>query len=449
MKPELLARYGAGNVPRYTSYPTAPNFSAAIGEREYRAWLGSAPPDAGASIYVHVPFCRSMCWYCGCHTTVASRADPVERYVAALEREAELVAGAAKARFRVRHVHLGGGTPTLMAPDRMIRLMSVLRSLFRFDRSAEVAIEIDPRTLDGAMAAALGAAGFTRASLGVQSFDPDVQQKINRIQSFDQTEAAASMLRRNGIGGLNLDLIYGLPLQTIESCAATVEQALRLAPDRFAVFGYAHVPSFKRHQRRIDAASLPGPAKRLAQFEAIAALLGAAGYVQIGLDHFARPQDSLARAAAAGRMRRNFQGYTNDDSPLLIGLGASAIGRLAQGYVQNVVVIGRYEQRVAAGKLPVERGCSLSPEDRLRGRIIERIMCDYEVDVGALCAGFGRNPDGLIKDARLDRLQLDGLIERSGTWVRVLPEARPLVRSVAAAFDSYLPGAEEFHARAL
>lgn len=449
MKPEVYARYGGGNVPRYTSYPTAPHFSPDIGEALYRRWLSGLIRDIDMSLYLHLPFCRSMCWYCGCHTTVTARREPVDRYLAALGREAELVAGAAPRRLRLTHLHFGGGTPTLMEPAQIASLMAGLRDCFEFAATAEIAIEVDPRTLTAEMAAALGRSGFTRASLGVQSFDPEVQRAINRVQSFEETAAATAALRRNGIAGVNFDLIYGLPGQTVASCLDTVEKALRLAPDRFSVFGYAHVPSFKRHQRRIDTVALPGTAERLAQSLAVAAALVSAGYVQIGLDHFARPGDALARAAGAGRLRRNFQGYTTDGAEVLIGLGASAIGRLPGGYVQNAVPISDYEKRVVAGELPIARGRAISSEDRLRGRIIERIMCDYEVDVGALCAGFGHDPGMLIDEAKLEGLRRDGIIERSGTSLRVRPEARPLVRSVAAAFDAYLAGTEGCHARAV
>jgi oxygen-independent coproporphyrinogen-3 oxidase len=449
MNPEVFARYGGSSVPRYTSYPTAPHFSGGVGEANYRSWLGSLASDMDISLYLHVPFCRSMCWYCGCHTTVTARREPIDRYLAALQREAELVAAAAPHHFGLAHLHFGGGTPTLMEPSQMTSLMAALRSCFDFKATAEIAIEVDPRSVSAEMAAALGHCGFNRASLGVQSFDPEVQTAINRIQSFEQTAAATEALRRNGLTGLNFDLIYGLPRQTVASCLDTVEKALRLEPDRFSVFGYAHVPSFKRHQRRIDAAALPGTSERLAQSLAVAEALVRAGYVQIGLDHFARPSDSLAQAAGAGRLHRNFQGYTTDGAEALIGLGASAIGRLPAGYVQNAVLISDYEKRVAAGQLPIARGRAISAEDRLRGRIIQRIMCDYEVDVDALCAGSGFDPRALIDERKLDDLVHDGLVERIGTLLRVRSGARPLVRSVAAAFDAYLPGSEERHARAV
>ena len=436
--PESFARYAGANVPRYTSYPTAPAFSPAVSEDIYREWLGAIPAGTDVSVYVHVPFCRAMCLYCGCHTTVTVRDEPIERYLGALEHEIDLAAKAMPAGLPLRHLHFGGGSPTLVPPRRMLALMHRLKSHFAFAPDAEIAIEVDPRTLSGELAAALGRAGFNRASIGVQSFDPAVQRAINRVQSFDETEAAIASLRQSGIARINLDLIYGLPHQTVDSCRATVEQALELAPDRFAVFGYAHVPAFKKHQRRIDGATLPGMEERLAQSQAIAASLRDAGFAEIGLDHYARADDPMAEAWRAGTLHRNFQGYTTDAAEALIGFGYSAIGHLPQGYVQNTVVISDYLKRVAEGRLPVARGYALCEEDRVRAAVIERIMCDRQVDLAAVCGRFGWEPERIEDRAYLDTLALDGLIERNGAMLEVTPDAYPLVRSVAAAFDAGL-----------
>ncbi len=449
ISPDCLARYGSAAVPRYTSYPTAPHFTEAVGETDYRAWLRALDPAAALSVYVHVPFCRAMCWYCGCHTTVTGRSDPIARYMAALEQEIALVADQLPARPAIQHLHFGGGTPTLMGPEGLAGFMAALRDRFDFAAGAEIAIEIDPRTLTGEMTAMLGAEGITRASLGVQSFDPQVQRAINRVQTFEETEAAVRGLRRSGIASINLDLIYGLPHQSVASCVETVERAVHLRPDRLSVFGYAHVPSFKRHQRKIDAAALPDVPERWAQFRAIAEALAGAGYAQIGLDHFALPDDALAKAAASGKLARNFQGYTTDSAPALIGLGSSAIGQLPQGYVQNSVLISDYQARIADGRLPVARGYALSRDDRLRGRIIARLMCDYEVDVAEACAPFGQDPDAIYPVDALARMEEDGLVERARYAVRVVPAARPLVRSVAAAFDAHLAASAGRHAGAV
>jgi oxygen-independent coproporphyrinogen-3 oxidase len=448
LSPELLARYADARMPRYTSYPTAPNFSNEVGEADYRSWLASLTPGA-ASLYVHIPFCRAMCWYCGCHTTVASREAPVARYLDSLVKEIELVSRYVRGLRTVSHLHFGGGTPTMMSPDQMRWIMGELRSRFAFEDEAEVAIEIDPRTLSNEMAEVLGECGFNRASLGVQSFDFRVQRAINRVQSFEQTQEAMRLLRANGIERVNFDLIYGLPNQSLESCLDTVEQAVTLRPDRLAVFGYAHVPAFKPHQRRIDEAALPDSDARFVHSRAIADALVRAGYVEIGLDHFALPDDPLAKAAGEGRLHRNFQGYTTDEAGVLIGLGASSIGRMPQGYVQNETRIPVYQRIVNEGRLPVARGYRFAGEDRLRGAVIERLMCDHRVDVGQVCREFDTDPARLLGSAKLGPLIADGLVEKSGAEISVKPHARPLVRSIAAAFDTHLEATADKFSRAV
>lgn len=448
LSPELLARYADARLPRYTSYPTAPHFSADVGEGQYRSWLARLPPT-DVSLYLHIPFCRAMCWYCGCHTTVAAREAPVLRYLDCLHQEIDLVARCAGSLLSVSHVHFGGGTPTLIPSEQMQLTMDRLKAHFRIAHEAEIAIEIDPRTLTSEMAEMLGACGFNRASIGVQSFDLEVQRAINRVQSFERTEAALRSLRGNGVQRINFDLIYGLPHQSLRSCLDTVEQAASLRPDRLAVFGYAHVPSFKPHQRRIASDTLPGSTERFVQSRAIAAALTQAGYVEIGLDHFALPDDPLALAASSGRLHRNFQGYTTDAAEVLIGLGASSIGRTPQGFVQNQVRIPHYQAAVAEGRLPVARGYAFAGDDRLRGALIERLMCDHRVDVASLCNRFGTDPDPLLSAPSLKRFLADGLIERHGGAILVRDHARPLVRSIAAAFDAHLVPRIDRHSRAV
>ena len=445
---ELLARYADARIPRYTSYPTAPHFSSEVGESDYRHWLASLPAT-DASLYLHIPFCRAMCWYCGCHTTVAAREAPVLRYLDSLRKEIALVARYSRDLLSIRHVHLGGGTPTLVPPNQMRSVMHDLRTRFGIAETAEIAVEIDPRVLMSQMAATLGSCGFNRASVGVQSFDPAVQQAINRVQSFEVTETAVRLLRSNGVARINFDLVYGLPNQSLQSCLETVEQALLLRPDRLAVFGYAHVPSFKPHQRKIDGSSLPDSELRFAQSRAIAGALVRAGYGEIGLDHFALPGDPLAEAAASGRLHRNFQGYTTDAAEVLIGLGASAIGRMPQGFVQNEVRIAEYRRLINESRLPTARGYRFAGEDRLRAAIIERLMCDHRVDLGAVCQGFGADPAKLLAATPLKPLIADGLVERQGTSLSVAHHARPLVRSIAAAFDAHLSSTGNRHSRAV
>ncbi|MBX9896776.1 MAG: oxygen-independent coproporphyrinogen III oxidase [Qipengyuania sp.] len=449
MHSDTFARYAASNVPRYTSYPTAPAFSPEVGEDAYRTWLASLDGGADASVYIHVPFCRAMCLYCGCHTTVTRREEPVERYLAALALEIDLVRAATPAPPRIGHLHFGGGSPTLIPPVRMIELVAQLRRCFGFAPDAEIAIEVDPRTLTEEMASALGTCGFTRASIGVQSFDPIVQRAIRRVQSFETTATAVRWLRGAGIERVNVDLIYGLPHQTVSACAETVEQSLEVRPDRFAVFGYAHVPDFKPHQRKLDPASLPDFAARLEQAAAIGEALRRAGYLEIGLDHFARPDDPLAEALRTGTLRRNFQGYTTDTAETLIGLGASSISRTKQGFVQNAVLISEYLKHVAKGRLPVARGYALTEEDTIRAAIIERIMCHRRVDLAGECARFGWDPDRVTDQDAIDTLVADGLVRKCGSVIEVTEPAHSLVRWVAAAFDGQLAHHRQRYSRAV
>lgn len=450
MRDDLRARYGEERLPRYTSYPTAPQFSEATGHEAYGEWLASIPSGATASLYLHVPFCRSMCWYCGCHTTITQRDAPIVDYLATLRREIGLVAERLSAPLPVRHVHFGGGTPTIMEPAEFVGIIDLMRRNFVLDGSEEIAVEIDPRTLTRTMTAALGEAGVTRASLGVQSFDPVVQRAINRIQSFEQTAKATNGLRQAGVHGVNFDLIYGLPHQTTESCVETVRQSIELRPERFSVFGYAHVPTFKKHQRKIDEAALPDGAARYEQAEAIAEALIAAGYRRIGLDHFALPEDTMARAQVDGVLHRNFQGYTTDPSDVLIGFGASAIGRLPQGYAQNEVVLGRYAERISRGELATAKGYALTADDRVRADLIERVMCDFRVDIDQVCRRHGAEAEAILRSTpRLRMLERDGIIQFRENVISVSDEARFLVRSVASAFDAYLGASGRTHSRAV
>ncbi|MDL2339908.1 MAG: oxygen-independent coproporphyrinogen III oxidase [Pseudomonadota bacterium] len=437
ISPVTFAKYARMRVPRYTSYPTAPNFRSEVGAGEYREWLGALQADVPVSLYLHIPFCQAMCWYCGCHTSVTRRPEPIARYVNALLTEIEAVAAIAPGRMTVSHLHWGGGSPTVLAPDDIKRIDRTLRHAFRFAPDAELAVEVDPRTLSGAVASAFAASGVNRVSVGVQSFDPAVQKAINRVQSVAQTASAVRMFRRRGVEAINFDLIYGLPHQTVASCVETVVQALAMRPNRLAVFGYAHVPSFKPHQRNIDQAVLPDPLERHRQAEVIADTLTDAGYVRIGLDHFALPGDSLTAAAAVRRLHRNFQGYTTDSSTTLIGFGASAIGRLPLGFVQNETNLPAYQRTIARGELATSRGCPVSSEDLRRAAIIEHLMCDYRADAGDLLP------------VAVGELERDGLIRRSGTLIEVTDEGRPLVRAVAAAFDAYLPHTPVRHVTAV
>ncbi|MBH5368379.1 oxygen-independent coproporphyrinogen III oxidase [Bradyrhizobium glycinis] len=450
MRADLAAIYGEERLPRYTSYPTAPHFSPAIGPDAYARWLAELPVAASASLYLHVPFCREMCWYCGCHTQIVRREELIAGYQRTLRSEIALTAESIGHRIKVEHIHFGGGTPTIMAPDAFAELMATMRQEFFVLPSAEIAVEIDPRTLTADMVEAMRLSGVNRASLGVQSFDPVVQRAINRVQSFAQTASVVEMLRGAGIEGINFDLIYGLPHQIMASCLETVRRSLALAPSRFSVFGYAHVPQFKKHQRMINEAVLPDGLARHDQACAIANALKEAGYVQIGLDHFARPDDAMAVAFEQGTLRRNFQGYTTDRSEVLLGFGASAIGHLPQGYVQNEVQIGAYAQSIAAGRLATAKGYGLTNDDRLRADIIERIMCEFGADLGDICARHGAEAGAMLKSAwRLKPLISDGVVRLDGDRLAVAGDSRFLVRSVAAAFDAHLDPGKQLHSRAV
>ena len=450
MRADLAAIYGEERLPRYTSYPTAPHFSPAIGPDTYARWLAELPAGASASLYLHVPFCREMCWYCGCHTQIVRRDELIAGYQRTLRNEIALAAETIGRRIKVEHIHFGGGTPTIMAPEALVELMATMRQKFFVLPSAEIAVEIDPRTLTVDMVEAMRLSGVNRASLGVQSFDPVVQRAINRVQSFEQTASVVDMLRRAGIEGINFDLIYGLPHQTVASCLDTVRRSLALAPDRFSVFGYAHVPDFKKHQRMINEAVLADGLARHDQSCAIANALKEAGYVQIGLDHFVRPGDSMAVALEQRTLRRNFQGYTTDKSEVLLGFGASAIGHLPQGYVQNEVQIGAYAQSIAAGRLATAKGYGLTDDDRLRADIIERIMCEFGADLGDICARHGAEAGTMLKSAaRLKPLISDGIVRLDGDRLAVAKDSRFLVRSVAAAFDAHLDPGKQLHSRAV
>ncbi len=448
---DAWTRYAGERLPRYTSYPTAAQFHPGICADDYRAWIGALEPQARVSLYLHIPFCASLCWYCGCHTTVTRRQEPVERYLRALHREIGAVADEAPGPLPVGHIHFGGGTPTIVGPKAFGALVQALAERFRIEPGAEIAVETDPRELTTEMADALGKAGVTRASIGVQTFDPAVQAAINRVQSFAETEAATQALRGAGVGAINLDVLYGLPGQTVRSCRETIERCLDLRPDRFAVFGYAHVVAFKKHQRLIDAAQLPDVRARQEQAEAIGEALQAAGYVRVGFDHFALPTDRLARAAAEGTLRRNFQGYTTDTCDTLIGFGASAIGRLPQGYIQNEVPVGTYCERVQRDGLATVKGYRLGEDDRLRAEIIERLMCDLDVDLAAVCGRHGADIAPVLEPAlpRLTQLAADGIVAIDGSRVRVPEESRLLVRLAAAAFDAQLALAGRTFSRAV
>ena len=438
------------NLPRYTSYPTAVSFEPVQGEAETREWLASTRADQVISAYVHVPFCKRLCWYCGCHTSVFHEYDRVRAFYQTLRLEVDLWADAMGPHAGAAHLHFGGGSPNALSPEDFIGLAKHMTDRFRLRPGAEVAAELDPGMLTEAFIDAAGEAGVTRVSLGVQTFDPVVQAKVNRIQPFDMVEAANNRLRKAGVGAINFDLMYGLPGQTPGNVAASTAAAVTLRPDRVAVFGYAHVPWMKKHQVMIKEADLADVAGRWAQAEAADETLRAAGYRRIGLDHYALPDDPLSIAADRAALRRNFQGYTDDPAPVLVPIGPSSIGRFAEGFVQNAITTDIWGREVEAGRLPVARRQRVTPEDDLRAAVIERLMCDLAVDVGAMCQAHGFAPSALDEPVRAAAaLEADGLCEVQGRRIRIPAEASRLMRVVAACFDAFLPVTAKRHALAV
>ena len=438
-----LLAYASANLPRYTSYPTAPHFTP-LDEAALRGWLAETGPTDTLSLYVHVPFCASLCWYCGCHTAVTRSAARIARYGAALAEEARLLGAVLPAHGGVAALHLGGGTPTTLGPEGLIALGAALRQSFPFQQNAEIAAELDPRTLDTRMIDALAGMGLTRASLGVQDISPKVQRLIGRVQPAEQVAVAVERLRAAGIGGINMDLIYGLPGQGVAEVEASARFAAENGADRVAVFGYAHVPWMKSHQKAIRLEDLPDANLRMAQAEAAARVLTDAGYVAIGLDHFARPEDAMARAATSGRLRRNFQGYTTDEAPVLLGLGASAIGRCRTGFFQNNADERGWLAAVEAGRLPIARGRGFTAENLIRACIIERIMCDEALDLALV-------PPEILASARpkLAALIADGLVAEGDGRLAMTAKGARFLRHLAACFDAYLAPATARHSAAV
>lgn len=439
-------------VPRYTSYPTAPHFHAGIREAEYGVWLENLPRQADLSLYMHIPFCDSLCWFCGCHTRITRRYEPVGLYLGGLIREIRMAAEKVPDRATVSHIHWGGGSPTMLSPDDIRRLGAATREAFTLKPGCEFAVEIDPRGLDQARIDALAEIGLTRVSLGVQDFDPEVQWAINREQSFEETQRVAQAFRAHGVASLNIDAIYGLPHQNEARLLATLDKVVSLNPDRIALFGYAHVPWMKKHQEMIPPEALPGIEERFVQAESAARFLSAAGYIRVGIDHFAKPADALAVAARRGVLRRNFQGYTVDPADALIGFGASAISSLPDGYAQNEPTTGRYLALVSEGKLPIARGVALSEEDRLRRAVIEALMCRMEIDERTLAQSAAPEAAKAEIRAELDQFRDEvrrGWVIRTRDGLIVTEAGRPFLRLIAARFDAYLAQAAGRHSVAV
>jgi len=429
-----VRRYATLQVPRYTSYPTAAEFAPLTGNADHRRWLAQLDPAEPVSLYLHVPYCSDICHYCGCHTKKTNREDTVAAYRDALAAEIRLVGAELSGQIAVARLHWGGGTPGILGAAGLAAVIGVLREHFVFQPAFEHAIELDPRYVTPAFAATLAGLGVNRVSLGVQDVNPRVQAAIGRLQPLAMVEGAVSALRDAGITAINFDLIYGLPLQTVESLCQTCATVAALAPARIAYYGYAHLPERKANQRLIDPADLPDADARFAQAAVIAAQFASRGYVPIGIDHFARPDDPLAQAARNGGLHRNFQGYTDDDRTILVGFGASAISEFPGGYVQNVADVPRYMRTVAGGDLPSARGCAIDAGDRSRARIIESLLCQFGADLGALAPG----EDFSEETALLQPFTRDGLAVVDGSRVTITPAGRTVARVIASVFDLYL-----------
>lgn len=423
--PDLLAT----PVPRYTSFPTAAEFDGTIGPAAMGEALASVSADQPVSLYLHIPYCEELCWYCGCNTGAANRTQRVQAYLQRLIEEIGQVAVALGGRGRVRRIAWGGGSPNALDPGDFDTVMAHLARAFRLDDPV-VSVEVDPRGFAKPWADALRRNRVTRVSLGVQTFAPEIQAAIGRVQPHVMIEAAVALLRAAGVTSLNFDLMYGLPGQNVRTLAATLDAATAMAPERLAVFGYAHVPHLIARQRRIDASALPDAVARFAQAEFAYQRLTRDGFVPVGFDHFAVPQDALAVAAASGTLRRNFQGFTEDQADVLIGLGASAISQFPAWLLQNEKNAGRYHLRIANGQFAVERGWARSAADQAIGRAIEQLLCQGR-------ATLARLPGRGVVAERLARYVAAGLARWEGEALAIDPHGLPYARAIAAALDPY------------
>lgn len=422
--PDLLAT----PVPRYTSFPTAAEFGD-MDARDMEEALARVAPDAALSLYLHIPYCHEICWYCGCNTGAANRTTRVTAYLQRLGEEVELVARRLGGRGRIGRIAFGGGSPNALAPAQFATLLEKVRAAFACP-DASVSVELDPRRFEPEWDAVFAAARVERASLGVQTFSPALQASIGRIQPTGVIADVTARLRAAGVRSLNFDLMYGLPGQDVALLIDTIDTALEMAPDRLAVFGYAHVPHLIPRQRQIDATALPDAALRFRQAEAAHERLVGAGWQPVGFDHFAQARDDLAAAARRGALRRNFQGFTDDPAEVLIGLGVSAISMFPGALIQNEKNAGRYHLRIANGKLAAARGIRRGATDRRRGAAIEQLLCRGSADLAAL-------PGLATVRARLEPFAARGLIGWSDTRVTLLEGATPYARAIAATIDPY------------
>ena len=440
---EALIRRFDQSGPRYTSYPTADRFvqdypaASYIGHLQRRAAAEQAPP---LSVYVHLPFCESLCYFCACNKIITQDHSRSADYLDVLYQEMDQVGPLLGRHNRAVQLHLGGGTPTFLSADELTALMDRIRRHVEFTPEAELGVEIDPRTVTPASLTMLAGLGFNRTSFGVQDFDPLVQAAVNRIQPYDMVRTALQASRDNGFESINADLIYGLPRQTLDSFSRTLDQLIELSPDRIALYNYAHLPDRFKAQRLIHAEDLPSADTRLQIFLMSVHRLLAAGYVYIGLDHFAKPDDELNRARLDQSLHRNFQGYTTRAECDLVGFGISAIGKIGDAYIQNAHSLNAYRDRLAQGELPTAKGFDLSPDDIVRREVIMTLMCSMPLDFAAFQARHGQSFASCFQDelARLQPYADAGLLELDAQGLRVLPKGRVFVRALAMVFDQYV-----------
>ncbi|MEN9429687.1 MAG: oxygen-independent coproporphyrinogen oxidase [Pseudomonadota bacterium] len=439
---DLIQRYDLAG-PRYTSYPTAVQFHNQFDETEYlQAIHDSNASQRPLSLYVHLPFCGTVCYYCACNKIITANRKRASPYLDDLHQEIELQAARFTEKRPVSQLHFGGGTPTFISDDEITSLMNKLRQHFYLleEDKGDYSIEIDPREVTPAKIVLLRKLGFNRMSFGVQDFDPKVQVAVNRIQSLEQTAAAVDAARASGFHSINIDLIYGLPFQTVESFAITLDKVLALNPDRLSVFNYAHLPHLFKVQKQMDENTLPSAATKLAILQYVIERLQQAGYVYIGMDHFAKPDDELALAQENGTLYRNFQGYSTHAGCDLIGLGITSIGMVDDTYSQNVKTLEEYHECVSTGKLPVYRGVRLTTDDKLRRALITQLICLFKIDISSLEQTWNIDfADYFAEELRqLAVMANDGLITLDKTVIRVLPRGRLLIRNICMVFDSYL-----------
>jgi oxygen-independent coproporphyrinogen-3 oxidase len=450
---ELIRKYSIP-APRYTSYPPATQFTDHFGwAQAEEAIVEDNRAGAGPlSLYFHLPFCESLCWYCGCNTVITKRREAAGEYVDDLAREVGRTAAWMDLRRNVAQVHFGGGTPTFLPPEELARLGSLIYDTYNVSPDCEFGVEIDPRSLTEAHVEALKVIGANRASLGIQDTDPQVQLAIHRWQPFEQDIQAVRWLRRAGFKSINVDLIYGLPLQTPESFSRTIDEVLALRPDRLSIFSYAHVPWLKPAQRIFETRNeLPSAEAKLAMFGIAHGKLTAAGFCDIGLDHFARPDDELALAQRRGTLQRNFQGYSTLGGASLYGFGVSSISATENTYRQNFKELGEWRTALQCDRLPVERGLKLTPEDRRRRTLIMRLMCDRRLDYEALSRQLGIEVTSAYaaEIASLTDLEADGLLVRTAGGLTITPRGVPLLRIVAMRFDATFVAAPRRHAQTI